>query len=306
MKALSINILLVAALATSAQASVTDTIQNDKHILIKPIKASDFAFGVDEIAKSAALYRAIEEAELFRVKAEASAELSSNKAAENYLKALAKLKNFRISKPYADMAYNLSSVYLKQKKYDEAAKYLLKSSISYDSVGLKTVAGGTYIKLATIKVMQKKYDEAEALIMKKGYPLCGPADNLACYQLLARMYQEQNRFSEAKWYYLQANTLSRKLQDTTSIITSLTSLGRVKTSIKEYVLALKDLNEAEMLAQTSEYSKLLPEIKSAQQALQAKAPKLFAARVAQSTKQPSTPTVSIAQATDASKSSSDK
>jgi tetratricopeptide (TPR) repeat protein len=263
----------------SAAADQTDTIAATEHTYIKPLK-SDYAFGLDEIAKSAALYRAVEEAASFKAMADAASQKSLSKAADNYLKALVKLKNFRFSQQYADMAFSLSEVYMKQKKYDDAANYLLKCSISYDTIGLKTVAGKTYIKLATIKLNQKKYKEAEALILKKGYPLCGPADNLACYNVLARTYKEQNRFSEAKWYYLQANSLSRKVQDTSNIINSLTELGRVKMAIKEYSLAMKDLDEAEELAQAEAYAKLLPEIKSAQQALQAKAPKLFAARVA--------------------------
>src|SRR6202012_4727816 len=52
----------------------------------------------------------------------------------------------------------------------------------------------------------------------------------------------------AKWFILQSNTMSRAKRDTSNIISSLLSLAVIKTDIKDYTLAMSDLNEALQLS----------------------------------------------------------
>ncbi|GAA4333286.1 hypothetical protein GCM10023149_39960 [Mucilaginibacter gynuensis] len=61
---------------------------------------------------------------------------------------------------------------------------------------------------------------------------------------LAKIYHTQKKYSQAKWFILQSNTLSRMKNDTANIITSLIKLAAIKTDIKDYTLAMRDLNEA--------------------------------------------------------------
>ncbi|MBS1503114.1 MAG: hypothetical protein JST32_13685 [Bacteroidetes bacterium] len=65
---------------------------------------------------------------------------------------------------------------------------------------------------------------------------------------LAHVYIKMHRLSEAKWYLLQSNALSREENDDKHTIANLISLARVKTWIGDKVSAHADLCEALDLA----------------------------------------------------------
>lgn len=65
---------------------------------------------------------------------------------------------------------------------------------------------------------------------------------------LAGLYIRQNRFSEAKWYLLQSNTIARNTQNSKHLIDNLLILADIKNIIGENVLAMADLQEAHDLA----------------------------------------------------------
>ena len=74
--------------------------------------------------------------------------------------------------------------------------------------------------------------------------------NLASYNFsdLAAFYILQNRFSEAKWYLLQSNAISRQEDDTKHTLSNLLSLADIKAKIGEPALAQLDLQEAREIA----------------------------------------------------------
>lgn len=124
-----------------------------------------------------------------------------------------------------------------------------------------------YMNLANLWSSQKKFKEAEALIMGKllaltYYKLKDYVATIQCYSQLAQIYQQQRRFSEAKWFYIQSNLLARKINNTSGIVNSLVSLAHVKMSIGDHKLALKDIREAEQLSISNKYSYKLVEIKN--------------------------------------------
>lgn len=65
-----------------------------------------------------------------------------------------------------------------------------------------------------------------------------------CYDNLAKVYHSQKKYPQAKWFILQSNTLSRELNDIPNITASLVKLASIKMDIKDYSLAMRDLNEA--------------------------------------------------------------
>lgn len=74
--------------------------------------------------------------------------------------------------------------------------------------------------------------------------------NVASYNFsdLAYVYMKLHRFSEAKWYLLQSNTISREENDDKHTIDNLVSLAEVKTDIGDTASARADLVEARGLA----------------------------------------------------------
>jgi tetratricopeptide (TPR) repeat protein len=73
---------------------------------------------------------------------------------------------------------------------------------------------------------------------------------------LARVYHAQHKYPQAKWFILQSNTLARAKNDNPNIISSLLELASIKTDIKDYKLAMGDLNEALMISSKNHYPKL--------------------------------------------------
>jgi tetratricopeptide (TPR) repeat protein len=72
-----------------------------------------------------------------------------------------------------------------------------------------------------------------------------------CFDNLAKVYFAQKKYPQAKWFILQSNTLSRIKNDVPNIITSLLTLSAIKRDIKDYTLAMGDLNEALQLSITN-------------------------------------------------------
>ena len=74
--------------------------------------------------------------------------------------------------------------------------------------------------------------------------------SLASYNFsdLAQLYALQNRFSEAKWYFLQSSFLSRQQNNNKLTISNLKKLAAVKAEIGDFVLARQDLLEARDMA----------------------------------------------------------
>lgn len=65
---------------------------------------------------------------------------------------------------------------------------------------------------------------------------------------LGKIYIAQKKYSQAKWFILQSNAISRVKRDIPNLISSLITLSVIKSEIQDYKLASKDLNEALQLS----------------------------------------------------------
>lgn len=65
---------------------------------------------------------------------------------------------------------------------------------------------------------------------------------------LAKLYIQQNRYSEAKWYLLQSNIISRQQNDDKHTIANLMDLATIKSELGDYAQAQQDLTEAHDMA----------------------------------------------------------
>ena len=66
----------------------------------------------------------------------------------------------------------------------------------------------------------------------------------SCFENLSKVYLSQGKLSQAKWFMIQSNTLSRAKKEYPEVISSLVKLAAIKSDIAEYKLAMRDLNEA--------------------------------------------------------------
>ncbi len=158
----------------------------------------------------------------------------------------------------------LANAYLQQQNTDEAAKNYSAAIAQFDKADLNAYSADSYVSLAGVRRLQKKFSDSEFIIMRRALPIYRSAGfvpgRIGCFNVLGHIYRDQKRYSEAKWYFIQANTLARNLRDTVAITESLINLGNVKTDIADYKLALKDFKEAERLAKSLNMLKQLRDV----------------------------------------------
>ena len=123
-----------------------------------------------------------------------------------------------------------------------------------------------YLSMAESKLLQNKYSESEYCVLKKALPmftrLGNKAGRLKSFQSLAKIYYAQQKFSEAKWFFIQAQTLAAKLEDKEALISAHIQLAAVKNALGEHEMALEDYRKAESLAMENHYQVKLIEIKA--------------------------------------------
>ena len=128
--------------------------------------------------------------------------------------------------------------------------------------GMYTQIAAMYLKYDTISNPEKQLsyqDHALAYTLKAIHFYSRGNDTLGlrtCFNNLERVYFDQGKYAEAKWFILQSNTISRQRRDVPNIITSLITLADIKGTIKDYQLAMRDLDEAIRLSELHHYAKI--------------------------------------------------
>lgn len=155
----------------------------------------------------------------------------------------------------------LADYHLRKLNYTEAFNYAALAKNAYYHVCRRDSLGSVYFKIATIKRIQKKPKLAEYYIISHALPYYSSADDFKgrarSFDFLGHLYQDQKRFSQAKWFYIQSNTEARRLKDTAGTITSLINIGIVKLLIGDVSLAKTDLAEAEQLSKEGNFGHIL-------------------------------------------------
>ncbi|HEY9535190.1 MAG TPA: hypothetical protein VIQ77_11670 [Mucilaginibacter sp.] len=108
-------------------------------------------------------------------------------------------------------------------------------------------------KLEKVTLPRSVYNlevEEDAVLKEAKHNMRFRIYNQASYNFsdLAVLYLQQNRFSEAKWYLLQSNTIAKQSGNARHVLDNLYLLADIKNSIGEQLLALTDLQEAHDLA----------------------------------------------------------
>ncbi|WP_133300165.1 hypothetical protein [Mucilaginibacter terrenus] len=124
--------------------------------------------------------------------------------------------------------------------------------IAYDSLKapVYTEIANEYLKYDTItnRGMRLRYQNEAINYSMMALHLYSRYDDTlglrTSFEALSKVYTSQRKFAQAKWFILQSNSISRLRNDTTNIISSLVKLANIKMLIKDYKLAMRDLNEA--------------------------------------------------------------
>jgi hypothetical protein len=108
-------------------------------------------------------------------------------------------------------------------------------------------------KVQNIKLNRSQYsiEAAENIVMRDAqHNMRFRVYNDASYNFsaLAKLYIQQNRYSEAKWYLLQSNIISRQQNDDKHTIDNLIALAMIKSDLGDFNQAQEDLTEARSMA----------------------------------------------------------
>jgi tetratricopeptide (TPR) repeat protein len=117
-------------------------------------------------------------------------------------------------------------------KYDTISSYRMK--LEYQEAALRN----TYLALH----YYSRYNDTTGLV--------------TCFNDLATVYRSQKKYTQAKWFILQSNTLSRAKNDEQNTVASLLTLATIKSDIKDYALAMRDLNEALSISSKNHFVQL--------------------------------------------------
>jgi hypothetical protein len=126
---------------------------------------------------------------------------------------------------------------------------------------LYTQLAAEYLNYDNLDSRTKKLNQAQALNYSylALHLYSGMNDTIGlrtCFNSLAKVYRSQRKYPQAKWFILQSNSLSRAKKDIPNIMASLIILANIKMEIKDYTLAMRDLNEALTLSKANHYPKV--------------------------------------------------
>ncbi|RZL47788.1 MAG: hypothetical protein EOP00_10940 [Pedobacter sp.] len=149
---------------------------------------------------------------------------------------------------------------------NEALTLFGKAAFEYNNDRKFSRYGATLLRMSNVHMLLTHYVEAEQVVLNaalKTYSKIGSrAGQMASYNQLGKIYLAANKFTQSMWFYTQQGILARQIGNNTSYIDSVIGLALVKIKKKEYNLASKDLNRAELLAKNSKITQFNQQIKT--------------------------------------------
>ncbi|MEQ7798455.1 hypothetical protein ABDJ41_01480 [Pedobacter sp. ASV1-7] len=150
-----------------------------------------------------------------------------------------------------------------------------KAAFEYNSSKRFTQYGSALLRLANVHYLLSHYSEAEQVTLNvalKNYSKIGSKiGQMESYAQLGKIYFASDKLTQSLWFYTQQGILAKQIGDNNAYIDSILGLAQVKTKKKEYTLAIKDINRAELLAKSSNLSRFKNQIREARAQIPAKA-----------------------------------
>jgi tetratricopeptide (TPR) repeat protein len=129
----------------------------------------------------------------------------------------------------------------------------------------------TLLKLSNVHMLMNNFSKAEKLVLEgalMNYSKLGSiSGEMDAYQQLAKIYLAADKLTESLWFSTQQGILAQRLSNQNAYISSLLGLAQVKIKRQEFSLANYDLNRAETLARSNNYSDFTGQIRDARKAI---------------------------------------
>jgi tetratricopeptide (TPR) repeat protein len=126
--------------------------------------------------------------------------------------------------------------------------------------------GTALLRLSNAHLSLSNYMEAEQVILSqalKNYTKIHSKDGqMASYQQLGKIYLAANKLTQALWFYTQQGILAQQLNNKAAYIESVLGIAVIKIRKKDYKLATKDLNTAELLSKNANINQFNQQIRN--------------------------------------------
>lgn len=152
-------------------------------------------------------------------------------------------------------------------EYNEALNLFGKAAFEYNSAKQFSRYGSALMRLSNVHYLLTHYTEAEQVVLNvalKNYSKIGSrTGQMESYGQLGRIYLASNKLTQSLWFYTQQGILARQIGSNTANIESVLGIANVKIKKKEYVMASKDINKAEVMARSANTNQFKSQIREA-------------------------------------------
>ena len=156
---------------------------------------------------------------------------------------------------------------------NEAVTLFGKAAFEYNSAKQFVRYGEALMRLSNVHYLLAHFNEAEQVVLNvalKNYSKIGSRNGqMESYSQLGRIYLALNKPTQSLWFYTQQGILAKQIGNSSAYIESVLGAANVKIRKKEYALASKDLNRAELLAKSANTNEFKNQIKDARSMLPA-------------------------------------
>ena len=153
----------------------------------------------------------------------------------------------------------------------DALTFFGKAAFEYNNSGNFSRYGTALLRLSNIHYLLEHYTEAEQVVLNvalKTYSRFGNrTGQMASYNQLGKIYLAANKLTQSMWFYTQQGILAKQSNNNSAYIDSILGIVQVKIKKKEYSLAIKDLNKAELLAKSVKINQYKGQIKQARSSI---------------------------------------
>ena len=150
---------------------------------------------------------------------------------------------------------------------NDALTFFGKAAFEYNTSGKFNLYGTALLRLSNVHLQMEHYLEAEQVILNvalKNYVrIRNLKGQMESYNQLGRICLAANKLTESLWFYTQQGMLAQQLKSGNSYISSVLGIAKVKIKKKEYKMAIKDINKAELLARNNKTGQFNDQIREA-------------------------------------------
>lgn len=154
----------------------------------------------------------------------------------------------------------------KKGDFNEALTLFGKAAFEYNSSKNFNAYGAALLRLSNVHLLLNHYLEAEQVVLNvalKNYSRIGSRiGEMDSYSQLAKVYYSSNKLTQSLWFYTQQGILARYLKNNPAYMDSMFGIILIKIKKKEYSLALKDVNKAELFARTTKITNYNTQLKN--------------------------------------------